>query len=262
MPVNLQHAQQSARRIATVGDGLLTFRDTEAALYADLRLPDTPIGREAATGVRDGKLTGWSTEYMVLIEEHQGRVNTVYRAMMVGLGLVDVPAYPGGLVSMRRGGGGRFWYGRERTVRDRGRQRKEAYRPGAFRRGLQDGRDVVLYLRETRRGGVASTAAGSLVLNDTADYLEFQVEEFGTTEAARDFVALAEAEALDFGVVPLIQVPDYPDAFVDREEEGNPGVVVREYQDVILNGLMITNSKGVNPDSSDVFLRAKRMAWL
>ena len=262
LPVNIQHQQQQAERIATVGDGLLTFTDTPAALLASLRLPDTPVGHRAAAGVRDGKLTGWSSEFVPLMETAENGINTVYRALAVGLGLVDIPAYGDSLVVMNRGGGGRFYYGRDYTSRDRGRQRKERYRPGAFERGFRSGRDVVLYLRETRRGGVASTAAGSLVLTDTDDYLEFSVEDFGNAEAARDFVALAEAEALDFGVRPLVQVPDYPDAYTDIPEPGNPDVTIREYRDVILNGLLITNSKGVNPDSSDVFLRARRLAWL
>jgi len=261
-PVNIQHRQEPSQRIGTVGDGLLTFADGPTALRADLAVPEGDIGTAAIDGVRSGRLTGWSTEFVPLIEATQNAVTTVQRALAVGLGLVDVPAYRGSLVVLNRGGGGRFYYGRDYTSRDRGRQRKERYVPGAFGRGLRENREVLLYLRETGNGAVASTRTGSLVLTDTDDYLEFTVEDFGSTEAARDFIALAEDDALEFGVRPLVQVPPYPDAFTDVPEPGNPDVLIREYRDVILNGLLVTNGKGVNPDSSDVFLRARRLAWL
>ena len=100
LPVNIQHRQQAAQRI-TNGAGL-TFRDTETALYADLLLPDTPIGHAAAAGVRNGELTGWSTEFVPLIEQAEDGAIAVYRALMVGLGLVDAPAYPSSTVQMRQ----------------------------------------------------------------------------------------------------------------------------------------------------------------
>ena len=262
LPVNLQHRQQVAERIATVGDGLLTFRDTSTALYADLRLPDTPIGRSAAAGVQAGELRGWSGEFVPLIERAENGVNAVYRGLLVGLGLVDVPAYPGSLVVMNRGGGGRMWYNRDYVRRDRGRQRKEHYKPGAFRRGIENGEDVILYLQNTQRGGVASTRAGSLVLIDGDEALDFEVTEFATTEAGRDFTALAEAQAMDFGVQPLVQVPDYPDAFYDEPEEPGSDVMRRVYTDVILRGLLVTNRKPAGDASGDVALRSKVLAWL
>ena len=260
LPVNIQHRQQATQRI-TNGVGL-TFRDTDTALYADLALPDNAIGHAAADGVRDGSLTGWSSEFLPLIETPENGGISVYRALMVGLSVVDVPAYKSSLVVLNRGGGGRLYYDRPIVTRDRGRRRKESYRPKAFERGLAAGRDVVLYLRETGRGAVASRNAGSLLLLDTDEYLEFSVEDFPNTEAAADFIALAESDALDFGVRPLIQVPDYPDAFTDVPEVGNEDVLIRHFSDVILNGILITNSAGVNPDVGDVMLNARRLAWL
>ena len=260
LPVNIQHRQQPAQRI-TNGVGL-TFRDTDTALFAELELPDSAVGHAAAEGVRDGSLTGWSSEFLPLIETPENGGISVYRALMVGLSVVDRPAYKSSLVVLNRGGGGRFYYDRPIVTRDRGARRKESYRPKAFERGLAAGRDVVLYLRETGRGAVASRNAGSLVLLDTAAYLEFSVEDFPNTEAAADFIALAESDALDFGVRPLVQVPDYDDAFTDIPEVGNPDVLIREYRDVVLNGILITNSAGVNPDVGDVMLNARRLAWL
>ena len=260
LPVNIQHRQQTAQRI-TNGQGLV-FRDTPTALYAELALPDNAIGHAAADGVRDGSLTGWSSEFLPLIESSENGGISVFRALMVGLSVVDVPAYKSSLVVLNRGGGGRFYYDRPIVTKDRTRNRKESYRPKAFERGLAAGRDVVLYLRETGRGAVASRNAGSLLLLDNDEYLEFSVEDFPNTEAAADFIALAESDALDFGVRPLIQVPDYPDAFTDVPEVGNEDVLIRHFSDVILNGILITNSAGVNPDVGDVMLNARRLAWL
>ena len=65
-------------------------------------LPDTPIGHAAAAGVRNGELTGWSTEFVPLIETPENGGISIYRALLVGLGLVDVPAYPSSTVQMRQ----------------------------------------------------------------------------------------------------------------------------------------------------------------
>ena len=186
----------------------------------------------------------------------------IFKAMLLGLGLVSSPAYTESVVSLRRGGGGRFYYGRERTVSDRGKQRKEKFSRKCFERTFKEGRDVLLYAKTTREGAIASSRQGSLILTDTDDYLQFEVAEFvNVRSAASDFVDQAEAGVLDFGVVPLFTVPPYDDAYTDVEEAENPGVFVREYRDVILRGLLITDTKGVNEDFSDVYLRARRMMW-
>ena len=153
---------------------------------------------------------------------------------------------------LNRGGGGRFYYDRPIVRRDRGDTRKETYKSRAFTRGFAEGRAVQLYLQNVQKGAVASTRTGSLVLEDTAEYLAFTVAEFPNTVAAADFVALAESESLEFGVRPLIQVPPYADAYTDVPEPGNPDVMIREYSDVILNGLLIISDPGVNPEVSTV----------
>ena len=272
LQVNLQHRQQPAQRIATVGDGLLTFTDSPTALRADLAVPESDQGTQAIEGVQSGQLRGWSVEMMVVVDSRTpGTPNysatgdiTIFRALALGLGLVDVPAYKSSLVVLNRGGGGRFYYDKPIVRRDRGTRdpRKETYKSRAFTKGFAEGRAVQLYLQNTGKGAVASTATGSLKLTDTAAYLAFEVADFANTEAARDFIALAESDALDFGVRPLIQVPDYDDAFTDIPEPGNESVLIRQYENVILNGLLIISDKGVNPDVSDVMLNARRLAWL
>ena len=263
LPVTFQHSQQTAQRI-TNGDGLV-FRNTDTALYADLVLPDTDIGRAAADGVRDGSLTGWSTEFVPIMEEPENGAIAVTRALLVGLGLVDTPAYRSSLVVLNRGGGGSFRYDRPIVVKDRGKRRKEAYRPTVFADTIEQNIDVLLYLRETGRGAVASTAAGTLILTNTPTALEFEVTEFPNTSAAADFVALAESDSLDFGVIPLIQIPPpdvVPNAYEDIPEPGNEDVSIRWFNNVTLRGLLVTNSAGVNQGVGDVMLNARRLAWL
>ena len=263
LPVTFQHRQQSAERI-TNGIGLV-FRDTPTALYADLALPDTDIGRAAADGVRDGSLTGWSTEFVPLIEQAEDGAIAVYRALMVGLGLVDVPAYRSSLVVLNRGGSGSFKYNTPIVTRDRGKRRKEAYRPTVFADTIEQNIDVLLYVQNVQKGAVASTAAGTLILTDTPTALEFEVTEFPNTSAAADFVALAESESLAFGVIPMITIPPpdvVPNSFEDLPEVGNESVSIRWFNNVTLHGILLTNSAGVNQGVGDVMLNKRRLAWL
>ena len=101
-PVSFQHRMAVAERITTYGDGLLTFTDGPTALRANLVVPDGDVGTRAIEGVRKGELTGWSSEFLPLMEANEGGVNTVFRAFAVGLGLVDTPAYSQSLVELRQ----------------------------------------------------------------------------------------------------------------------------------------------------------------
>ena len=103
LPVNLQHRQQPTERIGTVGDGILTFEDGPTALRANLVAPDGDVGTRAIEGVQNGTYTGWSSEFVGIIEAVESGVTVVYRALAVGLGLVDKPAYGGSLVQLRQG---------------------------------------------------------------------------------------------------------------------------------------------------------------
>ena len=262
LPVNIQHRQQAAQRITNGG---VVFRDSATALHAEVSLPNSEVGRAAADGVRNGELTGWSTEFVPLIEQAEDGAIAVYRALLVGLGLVDVPAYRSSLVVLNRGGSGSFKYNTPIVTRDRGKRRKEAYRPTVFADTIEQNIDVLLYVQNVQKGAVASTSAGTLILTDTPTALEFEVTEFPNTSAAADFVALAESESLDFGVIPMITIPPpgvVPNAFEDIPETDNPDVSVRWFNNVTLHGLLITNSAGVNQGVGDVMVNARRLAWL
>ena len=57
------------------------FDDSPTALRATMRVPEGDIGTAAIEGVQSGKLTGWSSEFMPLIERAEAGVNTVFRAL-------------------------------------------------------------------------------------------------------------------------------------------------------------------------------------
>ena len=72
------------------------------AVVVDAQLPDTQRGRDAATSVRNGTLTGLSVEF---VAESEGRAadgfREVRRALLVSAGLVDDPSYGDALVAVR-----------------------------------------------------------------------------------------------------------------------------------------------------------------
>jgi len=56
-------------------------------------LPDTQRGRDAATLVRNGTLTGLSVEFHAEDETWAGEARTINRALLAGAGLVDDASY-------------------------------------------------------------------------------------------------------------------------------------------------------------------------
>ena len=74
----------------------------------DVALPDTAAGRDAATDVRDGLLTGLSVEFRSSQEGRRNGLREIRRAYVPRAGLVDSPSYTGSVVQVReRGEGGR-----------------------------------------------------------------------------------------------------------------------------------------------------------
>ena len=95
--INDQHRRESAIVRATPylqGDDLMV----------DEVLPDTQAGRDAATNVRDGTLTGLSVEMAVESEGRRGGLREIRRARLVRAGLVDDPSYRDSKVEVRTHG--------------------------------------------------------------------------------------------------------------------------------------------------------------
>ena len=74
----------------------------------DALLPDTAAGRDAAAEVRAGLFRGLSVEFKSLQERVVSGVREIRRALLVGAGLVDSPAYRSSTVEVRARGR-RLW---------------------------------------------------------------------------------------------------------------------------------------------------------
>ena len=91
--------------------GLLSLVDTPIELSAELRLPDTMVGRDTATLVREGVLRGFSIEFRAKVDRiENGNTRVVESAELRGLSVVDDPAYEDSVVALRaRFAGAEHW---------------------------------------------------------------------------------------------------------------------------------------------------------
>ena len=108
---NVQHMR--GRPLAATGDGGgLSLAVTDAGIDARIRLPDTTDGRDTATLVREGVLTGLSVEMAVRADLWAGQDRTITDAVFDRIGIVDTPAYAGSLleeIRERHDGDVRAW---------------------------------------------------------------------------------------------------------------------------------------------------------
>ena len=98
---NLQHVR--SRPLAATGqNGGLVLAVSDEGIDARIRLPDTADGRDTATLVREGVLTGLSVEMAVQDDRWSGRERTIRAATFDRIGVVDSPAYPGSVLAELR----------------------------------------------------------------------------------------------------------------------------------------------------------------
>lgn len=104
--LNRQHNRDLA--LARTDGGGLELSDRPDGLHVRAELPDTPLARETVELVRSKVLRGLSPEFMVR-EEHVDAdgVRRIDRADLVGLAVVDSPAYPEAEVAARAAAGER-----------------------------------------------------------------------------------------------------------------------------------------------------------
>lgn len=96
--LNIQHDR--TKPVARTGSGLNINHDSDA-IRASIDIPDTVYGREAAELVEARILRGFSVEFRALEDEWDGNHRTVTRAELVGIALVDRPAYTDAQIAMR-----------------------------------------------------------------------------------------------------------------------------------------------------------------
>ena len=98
--LNVQHDR--GRPIARTGGGGLTLADGPDALAVRAELPPTREADDALANVRGLIVRGLSAEFVAIAERMESGVRVIERAELVGLGLVDTPAYPQSEIEARR----------------------------------------------------------------------------------------------------------------------------------------------------------------
>ena len=213
--VILNASHDRGRPLARTGGGGLVLTDTAKELSIRADLPPTREADDTITLVTAGILRGLSLEFIARSERREGNVRVVERAELRALGVVDRPAYGGSVVSAReevrqrgRGLAGAFDYNIPTVRRDRGRRRKQTVRPGAFRFAIQDEtREINLLLGRNYDQPLASKQAGTLILVDNPERLEFFVETLPDTSYVSDFRAGLSSGAFVAGVAMMFTVP-------------------------------------------------------
>ena len=81
--------------------GGLRLDDQASRLNVELTLPDTTEGRDASELLRIGVIAGWSMEFMSEDERVINEIREITRAHLIGVSLVDRPAYPNSVAKMR-----------------------------------------------------------------------------------------------------------------------------------------------------------------
>ena len=98
--VNIQH--QRTRPLARTGGGGLTLEDSAQHLRARLELPATRDGQDVAELLKRGVIRGFSIEFAVGQQRFEAGLRIVERARLLGLALVDRPAYGDSLAELAK----------------------------------------------------------------------------------------------------------------------------------------------------------------
>lgn len=96
---NWQHMRETP--LARSRGGGLELEDGPRELRATVALPDTTAGRDVATLASRGVLAGFSVEFFAMRDRVEGGIRIVECASLVGLAIVDRPAYPDALATLR-----------------------------------------------------------------------------------------------------------------------------------------------------------------
>ena len=176
-PLVLRLQHDSARPIADTS-GSLRVADSATGFHASTPLRE---GSAELDLVRRGTLTGLSVEMEVMAERRESGLRVIERAKLLGIGLVDEPAYPASTVELRA-----RWNAAQRMARysstvPTGRRlacecsdgaNLAEFMPDAFTRALAEiaetGADVTAVVN-SYDSVIASTAAGTLRLGTDAD---------------------------------------------------------------------------------------------
>ena len=79
-------------------------------IIIDTPLPDTSRGRDAATLIRNGTMTGLSVEFISLLEQRNAGVREIRKAKLTAAGLVADASYKGNLEIRNQSNTRRRWW--------------------------------------------------------------------------------------------------------------------------------------------------------
>ena len=97
--LNAQH-DRTTPLARTEGGGLILV-DSEAALEIRAELPPTRSADDVLELVRAKVMRGLSIEFQALQERSEANVRVIERARLVGVAVVDTPAYPASAIEAR-----------------------------------------------------------------------------------------------------------------------------------------------------------------
>ena len=161
--MNIQHNRQ--RMIARTGGGGLVLTDSPERLAIRADLPNIRDADDALLMVRNGMLRGLSVEFDPTSERQDGDLRVIDKALLSGIGVVDIPAYKQAAAEVRQEGeglAGSFYYNQDAVIADSGRRRKQRIRPGAFDYALrQADREINIVLGSPERP-LASKMGGTV----------------------------------------------------------------------------------------------------
>ena len=97
--LNRQHDR--GQPLARTGGGGMVLTDTASALTMRAELPKTQDADDVLTLVSAGVMRGMSIEFVAKRDSWEGDLRTIEEATLVGLAIVDKPAYGEALVQAR-----------------------------------------------------------------------------------------------------------------------------------------------------------------
>ena len=86
----------------------IPFNDGDA-VKIDAQIPNTVLGRDTVTNIREGVFGGMSVEFLSKSEGRRGNLREIRSAFLGAAALVDTGAYGGAKVEVRAEAGVRDW---------------------------------------------------------------------------------------------------------------------------------------------------------
>lgn len=193
--LNLQHDR--GQPLARTGGGGLTLTDSPEALTVRASLPATRLGDDTLALVRGNVLRGLSVEMRVTGERPEGGVRVVERAKLVGIGIVDRPAFPASEIEARQARGrairGKVNLGKPLACRCRKNCNRIIIEPEAFDTALAEAasgnREITGFLSGHFDTPLASVSAGTLRIRRAGSVLNVTIARLTDTGPVRDWYA-------------------------------------------------------------------------